>query len=79
MKSKSKSENTTKIVGSPELRLAMPRGAVAALATKYGCSWTWISAVVTGKSSGNVAIIKDAEKLAAIQKQTAGKMAKILS
>jgi hypothetical protein len=79
MKTKSQKENSTKVVGSPELRKSMPRGAVAALAAKYGCSWTWISAVVTGKASGSVSIIHDAEKLAAIHKQTASKMAEILS
>lgn len=57
--------NTIKILkGSPELRKRLPHGGVQIIASKYGVSWTWAYAVISGKHEGNQAIIADAIRLA---------------
>jgi hypothetical protein len=53
--------------GSQELKKRLPRGAIKALATKYGYSLVWIGKVVAGHAGGDPRIIEDAEILASIE------------
>lgn len=53
--------------GSQELKKRLPRGAIKALATKYGYSLVWIGKVVAGHSKGDPRIIEDALQMASIE------------
>ena len=53
--------------GSQELKKRLPRGAIKALAAKYGFSMVWISKVVTGQAKGDPRIISDAMKMASVE------------
>lgn len=61
--------NQKKVIptGSPELRKRLPRGAVKALAEKYGYSWMWVHSLVTGKAKGDPRVIAHAIRLATIE------------
>lgn len=53
--------------GSQELKKRLPRGAISALASKYGFSLVWISRVVSGTVKGDPRIIGDALRMALIE------------
>lgn len=53
--------------GSQELKKRLPRGAIKALATKYGFSLVWISRVVSGTAKSDPRIIGDALRMASIE------------
>jgi len=71
-----KKEFTTKM-GSPELRASLPHGAITRLAEKYGKSWTWINAIVTGQVLGDELILRDAELIADIYQNANAEISKI--
>ena len=54
-------------LGSQELKKRLPRGAIKALADKYGYSLVWIGKVVAGHAGGDPRIVEDAEVLASIE------------
>lgn len=70
--------NTTKILGSQELRDRMPRGGIGRIAKKYGVSWVWAYNVISGKVAGNPSIIEDAEALASIEDETREKLSAVI-
>lgn len=53
--------------GSQELKKRLPRGAIKALALKYGFSLVWISKVVSGQVKGDPRIVEDAIQMASIE------------
>lgn len=54
-------------LGSQELKKRLPRGAIKALADKYGYSLVWIGKVVSGHAGGDPRIVEHAEILASIE------------
>lgn len=70
--------NTTKILGTKDLRDRMPRGGIQRIAEKYGCSWQWAYYVISGKHAGNPGIIRDAEILAQIEEESRKQISAVL-
>ncbi len=65
--------------GSQELKERLPRGAIKALANKYGYSLVWISRVVTGRNNGDPRILEDALQMAVLEDEKRAQMHRIVS
>jgi len=54
-------------LGSQELKKRLPRGAIKALANKYGDSLVRSSKVVSGNMKGDPRIVEDAQQMAKVE------------
>lgn len=65
--------------GSQELKKRLPRGAIKALATKYGYSLVWIGKVVAGHAGGDPRIVEDASRMACLEDEKRAELHRIVN